>query len=72
MLAPARAGANSRPSAAARATDTAQVGAGGARSRRDPQVRDDAHLLDLLIECAPEASARRRILVDNPAGLYGY
>jgi D-galactarolactone isomerase len=38
----------------------------------DPQVRDDAHLLDLLIEWAPEESTRRRILVDNPAALYGF
>jgi D-galactarolactone isomerase len=38
----------------------------------DPRVRDDALLLDLLIEWAPEESMRRRILVDNPAALYGF
>jgi D-galactarolactone isomerase len=38
----------------------------------DPRVRDEALLLDLLIEWAPEALMRRRILVDNPAALYGF
>ena len=38
----------------------------------DPAVRDEARLLDLLIEWAPEESTRRRILLDNPAGLYGF
>jgi D-galactarolactone isomerase len=38
----------------------------------DPAVRDEARLLDLLLEWAPEDSTRRRILVDNPAGLYGF
>lgn len=33
---------------------------------------DDAALLDLLAEWAPEESVRRRILVDNPARLYGF
>jgi D-galactarolactone isomerase len=31
---------------------------------------DDADLLDLLLEWAPDEAARRKILVDNPAGLY--
>ena len=38
----------------------------------DPRVRDEALLLDLLIEWAPEETTRRRILVDNPATLYGF
>ncbi|MGH6886580.1 MAG: amidohydrolase family protein, partial [Geminicoccales bacterium] len=38
----------------------------------DPQVRDDGHLLDLLLEWAPEDATRKRILVDNPAALYGF
>jgi D-galactarolactone isomerase len=38
----------------------------------DPAIRDDAHLLDLLIEWAPEEATRNRILVDNPAALYGF
>jgi D-galactarolactone isomerase len=38
----------------------------------DPRVRDEALLLDLLIEWAPEEAMRRRILVDNPAALYGF
>jgi D-galactarolactone isomerase len=33
---------------------------------------DDAILLDLLLEWAPDEAARRRILVDNPAELYGF
>jgi predicted TIM-barrel fold metal-dependent hydrolase len=33
---------------------------------------DDALLFDLLGEWAPEESVRRRILVDNPAELYGF
>ena len=38
----------------------------------DPALRDDARLLDLLLEWAPEAAARNRILVENPAALYGF
>lgn len=33
---------------------------------------DDAVLFDLLSEWAPDAATRRRILVDNPAALYGF
>jgi len=33
---------------------------------------DDANLLDLLLEWAPDKAVRRRILVDNPAELYGF
>lgn len=33
---------------------------------------DDAALLDLLLDWAPEAETRRRILVDNPAALYDF
>ena len=33
---------------------------------------DDGALLDLLLDWAPEEAARRRILVDNPAELYGF
>lgn len=35
-------------------------------------VRDEAPLLDLLLDWAPEEAIRRRILVDNPAALYGF
>lgn len=38
----------------------------------DRQVRDDALLLDLLLDWAPNEATRRRILVDNPAELYGF
>jgi D-galactarolactone isomerase len=37
-----------------------------------PWRPDDAGLLDLLLAWAPDASVRRRILVDNPAQLYGF
>lgn len=40
-------------------------------SRGGP-MPDDAALLDLLLDWAPEAGARNRILADNPAQLYGF
>ena len=33
---------------------------------------DDADLLDLLLEWAPDDVTRRKILVDNPGAFYGY
>jgi D-galactarolactone isomerase len=33
---------------------------------------DDADMLDLLLDWAPDDAARRRILVDNPAELFGF
>jgi D-galactarolactone isomerase len=33
---------------------------------------DDAMLLDVLLDWVPDAATRQRILVDNPAELYGY
>ena len=33
---------------------------------------DDAALLDLLLDWAPDADTRKRILADNPAQLYGF
>lgn len=33
---------------------------------------DDADLLDLLLEWVPDPAARQRVLVDNPAVLYGF
>ena len=33
---------------------------------------DDAVLLDLLQEWVPDEATRRKILVDNPAKLYGF
>jgi D-galactarolactone isomerase len=35
-------------------------------------VPDNAKLLDLLLECADSDATRQKILVDNPAALYGY
>ena len=33
---------------------------------------DDAVLLDLLLDWAPDEAVRNRILVENPARLYGF
>ncbi|MGL4290845.1 MAG: amidohydrolase family protein [Phreatobacter sp.] len=33
---------------------------------------DEAHLLDILTDWAPDATERRKILVDNPAEVYGF
>ncbi len=38
----------------------------------DGEMPDDAQLLDALASWVPDADARRRILVDNPARLYGF
>ncbi len=41
-------------------------------SARKPQPPDDADLLDLLLEWAPDEVVRRKILSDNPAELYRF
>jgi D-galactarolactone isomerase len=33
---------------------------------------DDADMLDLLLDWAPDDATRKKILVDNPARLYGF
>jgi 2-pyrone-4,6-dicarboxylate lactonase len=33
---------------------------------------DEADLVDLVSQYAPDAAAQRRLLVDNPAKLYGF
>jgi predicted TIM-barrel fold metal-dependent hydrolase len=40
--------------------------------QRQPALPDDAVLFDLLAQWAPEEAVRHRILVDNPAKLYGF
>ncbi len=35
-------------------------------------IANDGDLLDLLAQCAPDQATRNRILVDNPARLYGF
>lgn len=40
--------------------------------RGEKHMPDDAGLLDLLSEWAPDETSRTRILVDNPAELYGF
>lgn len=37
-----------------------------------PKVPDDAELLELLLDWAPDEGTRNKILVDNPAVLYGF
>src|SRR2546425_4910129 len=41
-------------------------------SARNPRPPKDADLLDLLLDWAPDAAVRRKILADNPAELYGF
>jgi len=41
-------------------------------SARKPQPPDDADLLDLLLDWAPDEKVRKKILADNPAELYGF
>jgi len=41
-------------------------------SARKPSPPDDAALLDLLADWAPDARVQKRILADNPAELYGF
>ena len=41
-------------------------------SARKPAPPDDVALLDLLADWAPDASVQKKILVDNPAELYGF
>ena len=35
-------------------------------------VPDDAWMLDMLLDWIPDATARKKVLVDNPAKLYGF
>ncbi len=35
-------------------------------------VPDDADMLDLMLDWAPDDTTRRKILADNPAALYGF
>jgi predicted TIM-barrel fold metal-dependent hydrolase len=42
----------------------------GTRWTVSPEARFE--LLDLLLDWAPDDATRRRILVDNPAALYGF
>jgi D-galactarolactone isomerase len=39
---------------------------------KDDDKPNDATLIDLLAAWAPDEAARNRILVDNPAALYGF
>ena len=41
-------------------------------SATDANRPDDAELLDLLLDWAPDDAVRRKILADNPARLYGF
>ncbi len=38
----------------------------------DGYISNDGELLNLLALWAPDAALRKRILVDNPAALYGF
>jgi D-galactarolactone isomerase len=39
---------------------------------RKPAPPNDEDLLDLLIDWSPDEKTRKKILVDNPAELYGF
>jgi D-galactarolactone isomerase len=39
---------------------------------RKPAPPNDEDLFDLLLDWAPDENARKKILVDNPAELYGF
>jgi predicted TIM-barrel fold metal-dependent hydrolase len=41
-------------------------------TQKDDEKANDATLVDLLAEWAPDEATRNRILVDNPAALYGF
>jgi len=41
-------------------------------SAKEADKPDDAVLLDLLLDWAPDEAVRNRILVENPARLYGF
>src|SRR3989454_7754706 len=41
-------------------------------SARKPKPPEDADLLDLLLDWAPQEATQRRILADNPAEFYGF
>jgi predicted TIM-barrel fold metal-dependent hydrolase len=41
-------------------------------SEKDDHKPDDAVLFDLLAQWAPDEAVRNRILVDNPAKIYGF
>ena len=38
----------------------------------DKHMPDDGQLVDLIAEIAPNETTRRRMLVDNPAKLFGF
>jgi predicted TIM-barrel fold metal-dependent hydrolase len=40
--------------------------------RGEKELPDDALLFDLLLEWVPDDAARHRVLVENPAALYGF
>ena len=45
---------------------------GGGNHQEDAQRAGHAPLLDLLLDWAPDETVRHRILVENPAALYGF
>jgi predicted TIM-barrel fold metal-dependent hydrolase len=40
--------------------------------RLEKDMPDDGHLLDLFNAWTPDAALRKKILVENPAKLYGF
>ena len=58
--------------AAAAAPDRVVWASNWPHASRSEGLPDDRDLLDLLAEWVPDASARKAVLVDNPARLYGF
>jgi predicted TIM-barrel fold metal-dependent hydrolase len=46
--------------------------AGAARQAASAVIPNDGHLIDVFCDWVPDETLRRRILADNPAGLYGF
>jgi len=69
---PAYADATEVAKAFARAAPERMVWGSDWPHRGEKHMPDDAGLIDLLAQWAPDEAARKRILVDNPAELYGF
>lgn len=69
---PAYADASAVAKAFARAAPERMVWGSDWPHRGEKHMPDDANLFDLLARWAPDEGARHKILVDNPAQLYGF
>jgi predicted TIM-barrel fold metal-dependent hydrolase len=56
----------------ARAPDRCVWGTDWPHTTLTGYMPDDGDLMDLLLDWAPDEATRKKILVDNPAVLYGF